>query len=410
MACETYISITQEVFSTSGNATAHSVLPISDGGLKCFLNYIYVSEHTAEAEALLMEPGKIPAPSRHEDRRAEFCRDWLLLQGAEDVEIDQAKNVICRINCDDQNDLTAFMAHTDIVFPDEDTLPMTLDGRKPRAPGIGDDTANLVNLLMSAKYILEHAPELHTGFLIVANSCEECLGNLDGTKEIFRVYGDRIKGFYSFDCYLSQCTSIAVGSYRYKITARTTGGHSWQKFGQPNAIQILCTLVDRLYQLEVPKNPRTTYSVGYFNGGTTVNAIAQEASMLFEFRSISQKCLEDMDKKLREIVAEFQGNYEIVVELLGIRPGNGDVNPDALARFTDLSTRIIQEFYDGEVDLEANSTDANIPLSKGVCANTIGTISGAGAHTREEWVDLDSLPTGMKIVLSLMLHYTVLSE
>ncbi len=91
MACETYISITQEVFSTSGNATAHSVLPISDGGLKCFLNYIYVSEHTAEAEALLMEPGKIPAPSRHEDRRAEFCRDWLLLQGAEDVEIDQAK-------------------------------------------------------------------------------------------------------------------------------------------------------------------------------------------------------------------------------------------------------------------------------------------------------------------------------
>ena len=355
MACETYISITQEVFSTSGNATAHSVLPISDGGLKCFLNYIYVSEHTAEAEALLMEPGKIPAPSRHEDRRAEFCRDWLLLQGAEDVEIDQAKNVICRINCDDQNDLTAFMAHTDIVFPDEDTLPMTLDGRKPRAPGIGDDTANLVNLLMSAKYILEHAPELHTGFLIVANSCEEGLGNLDGTKEIFRVYGDRIKGFYSFDCYLSQCTSIAAGSYRYKITARTTGGHSWQKFGQPNAIQILCTLVDRLYQLEVPKNPRTTYNVGYFNGGTTVNAIAQEASMLFEFRSISQKCLEDMDKKLREIVAEFQGNYEIVVELLGIRPGNGDVNPDEfLPKFLEeLETAGINDIiaeYQSQVD------------------------------------------------------------
>lgn len=370
----------------------------------------YVAEHTSEAEALLMELGKIPAPSHQEDKRAEFCKDWLILQGAKDVEIDQAKNVVCRINCEDQREMVAFMAHTDIVFPDQDTLPMTLDGRKLCAPGIGDDTANLVNLLMSAKYILENAPKLNMGFLIVANSCEEGLGNLDGTKEIFRVYGDRIKAFYSFDCYLSQCTSIAVGSYRYKITARTTGGHSWQKFGNPNAIEILCALVEKIYQLEVPKDPRTTYNVGYFNGGTTVNAIAQEASMLFEFRSISQTCLEDMDQKLKEIVNSFQGDFEINVELLGIRPGNGDVDQDALAKFTKLSTEIIQEFYHGEVDLEANSTDANIPLSKGVCANTIGTISGAGAHTREEWVDLDSLPTGMKIVLSLMLHYTNLAD
>lgn len=370
----------------------------------------YVAEHTSEAEALLMELGKIPAPSHQEDKRAEFCRDWLILQGAKDVEIDQAKNVVCRINCENQKDLAAFMAHTDIVFPDQDTLPMTLNGRKLYAPGIGDDTANLVNLLMSAKYILENAPKLNMGFLIVANSCEEGLGNLDGTKEIFRVYGDRIKAFYSFDCYLSQCTSIAVGSYRYKITARTTGGHSWQKFGNPNAIEILCALVEKIYRLEVPKEPRTTYNVGYFNGGTTVNAIAQEASMLFEFRSISQNCLEDMDGKLKEIVKSFQGDFEINVELLGIRPGNGDVDQDALAKFTKLSTEIIQEFYSGEVDLEANSTDANIPLSKGVCANTIGTVSGAGAHTREEWVDLDSLPTGMKIVLSLMLHYTNLAD
>ena len=38
MARETSIRITQEVFSTPGNTTAHSVLPISDGRLKCFLN------------------------------------------------------------------------------------------------------------------------------------------------------------------------------------------------------------------------------------------------------------------------------------------------------------------------------------------------------------------------------------
>lgn len=80
----------------------------------------------------------------------------------------------------------------------------------------------------------------------------------------------------------------------------------------------------------------------------------------------------------------------------------------ALKAHTDLSAEVIREFYDGELDFDAYSTDANIPLSRGIPANTIGTIIGAKAHTREEWVDLDSIPAGMKIVLSLVLHYTSL--
>lgn len=368
----------------------------------------YTAAHTAEAEALLMELGKIPAPSHMEDQRAAFCRDWLLAQGAKDVTIDSAKNVICKLNCTEDNDIVAFMAHMDIVFPDLEPLKMTLEGRTLHAPGIGDDTANLVNLLMAAKYLLKEKPELKTGIMIVANSCEEGLGNLDGSKEIIRAYGHRIKSFYSFDGYMSQCTYTAVGSYRYKITVKTAGGHSWLNFGDPNAIQVLSGLIEKLYRMEVPTAARTTYNVGYIQGGTTVNTVAQEASMLFEFRSISQDCLEFMQKQLEAIIAGHTGNHEIITELLGVRPGNGEIDQDALKAHTDLSAEVIREFYDGELDFDPYSTDANIPLSRGIPANTIGTIAGAKAHTREEWMDLDSIPAGMKIVLSLVLHYTTL--
>lgn len=366
----------------------------------------YVDAHIDEAEALLMELGRIPSPSHMEDKRAEFCKNWFYAQGAEDVSIDSAKNVICKINCTEDNDLIAFMAHTDIVFPDLEPLKMTLDGRNLYAPGIGDDTSNLVNLMMSARYILKNRPSMKTGFLIVANSCEEGLGNLDGSKEILRTYGSRIKKFYSFDGYLSQCTFDAVGSYRYRITVRTKGGHSWLDFGKPNAIEILCGLIENLYRMEVPKEAKTTYNVGRIEGGTTVNTVAQEASMLFEFRSTSQACLEFMQKQMEKIIREHTGDCEIVTELLGIRPGNGEIDEEALKEHTGLSTEVIKEFYDGELDYGAYSTDSNIPLSQGIPANTIGTIKGAGAHTREEWVDLDSLPAGMKIVLSLMLYHT----
>lgn len=366
----------------------------------------YVSDHSEEQIELLRTLGKIPAPSRHEDLRAVFCRDWLLTQGAADVTIDKAKNVICKIGCEDHEDIVAFAAHTDIVFPDMEDLPMREEDGKLYAPGIGDDTSNLVNLLMGAKYLLKNQIKLKCGVLIVCNACEEGLGNLDGAKELFASYGPRIKAFYSFDGYTPQCCSTAVGSYRYKISCKTVGGHSYINFGEPNAIEILCRLVEELYKTQAPSEVKTTYNVGHIEGGTTVNSIPQACSMLYEFRSTSQKCLEMMEERFHTAVDTCRNlGGELTVELLGVRPGNGPLDMDALQAFTQQSADIISNFYTGDIDFAAYSTDSNVPLSLGIKANTIGTVLGALAHTREEWIDISSLSKGLGIVLSLMLLY-----
>ena len=369
----------------------------------------YAAEVKEEAEGLLEVLGRIPAPSHQEDARAEFCRDWLLAHGAEDISVDSAKNVICKIGCDDSRELVVFMAHMDIVFPDTEPLAMKKEGRRLYAPGIGDDTSNLVNLLMACRCLLERRPKLKMGILVVANSCEEGLGNLKGCRQIFADYGSRIQAFYSFDGYLSQCTSCAVGSYRYQVRVKAEGGHSYLDFGNCNAIAVLADLVGKIYRMEVPAQEKTTYNVGRFEGGTTVNSIAEEAVLLFEFRSSSQDCLKQMDERFTKLVESCTGDgFEMDTKLLGIRPGNGRLDQEALARYTAKSVEIIREFYSGRIDDGPYSPDANIPLSMGIMGNTIGTVSGGNAHTREEWVDLDSLHTGLKIALSLMLSYTSL--
>ena len=379
----------------------------------------YAEECYEEQAELLRTLGRIPSPTRQEDQRAEFVRDWLLANGADDVTIDEAKNVVCKIGPQD-GDLIVFAAHTDIVFPDTEPLPMREEDGIIYAPGIGDDTANLVNLMMATKYILKndltgrisgsHAAGSDAaercGLLIVANACEEGLGNLDGTKALFRDYGDRIRAFYSFDCYIDECISSAVGSYRYKITCRTRGGHSYTDFGEANAIEILCRLVEQLYRIAPPRQARTTYNVGVMQGGTTINSIPQEAYIMYEFRSTSQACLDQMEQSFREAIDSCSGlGGELSVELLGIRPGNGPIDPDELAAFTQKSYEAIQTFCPGELDTEAASTDSNIPLSMGIPANTIGTVKGDLCHTREEWAELASLTPGLKIVMSLMLQY-----
>lgn len=364
----------------------------------------YAIEAAEEQKELLKKLGIIPAPSHQEDMRAAFCRDWFLAQGAEDVWIDEAKNVICRLGDPDAEELVVFAAHTDIVFPDTTELPFREENGRFYAPGIGDDTSNLVNLMLGAKYLIQHKLKPKCGILFVANACEEGLGNLDGTKALFVAYGSKIKAFYSFDGYTPQCCSSAVGSYRYRITCKTKGGHSYINFGDPNALEILCDLTERLYKIEVPKEAFTTYNIGRMEGGTTVNSIAQEAFMLYEFRSTSQKCLEEMERRFQAAVESVRGRGgEIEVELLGVRPGNGPVDAEALKAFTDHTADVIGTWYHDPIDFDAYSTDSNVPLSLGILANTVGTVRGALAHTREEWIELASLPDGLKIALSLML-------
>ena len=149
---------------------------------------------------LLLTLAPIPAPSNQEQQRAAFCKQWLEAQGAENVTVDEALNVILPIGVTDSNPLVVYAAHSDVVFPDTKPLPLRVENGRIYCPGVGDDTASATALLMGAKYILRNKLQPRdTGVLLVINSGEEGLGNLKGTRQLFADYGSRIKEFSSFD-------------------------------------------------------------------------------------------------------------------------------------------------------------------------------------------------------------------
>lgn len=365
----------------------------------------YVQEHFKETIELLRTLGKIPAPSHMEDQRAEFCKNWLIRQGAENVTIDEAKNVICRVP-GGSGKVVVIMAHTDVVFPDLDELPMKEEDGKLFAPGIGDDTANLVNLLMSVKYVLEKQLEPKDTLLFVANACEEGLGNLKGSRQIYQDYGSSVREWISYDGYMDKCTNRAVGSHRYRVTIHTQGGHSYADFGRKNSIAVLADMIHELYQIEPPAREKTTYNVGVIEGGSTVNSIAQKASMLYEFRSADQSCLEEMEGKFNRVVENFRAQgYDVEVEVIGIRPGSGPVDPEKLQALTDANLAVMESCISESVEVAPSSTDANIPLSVGIPANTFGTVRGALEHTREEWIEIESMRPGLLMALKTAARY-----
>ena len=378
----------------------------------------YASETNAEEVKLLRTLGRIPAPTRDEGRRATFVRDWLLSAGADptDVAIDAAGNVILRLGVgpeplDGTRDLVVYAAHMDVVFPDTEPLPMREEDGRLYAPGIGDDTANLVGLMLAARWLLAHPKRVEAlghGILVVANVCEEGLGNLDGTKEVFAAYGHRVREFVTFDTHIKQLYREAVGSHRWRLAVTGPGGHSLHDYGRPNAIALMAQLVGRVLSIDLP-GEGTTCNVGRIEGGTTVNSIPARCEALYEYRSGSEEVLLASRALLESEVAAFARDacdpgVEVSLELLGVRPGTGPVDERAQQALVRRCSDVMCAMSGKEPSLISGSTDANVPLSLGIPACCVGTIVGDGMHTRGEWIDLASLPAGLATILAVMLE------
>ncbi len=357
-------------------------------------------EYYQETLELTRQLCKIPAPSGFEDRRAEFVLNYLKNIGFNDAYIDSAKNVIWKIE-GQTNDYVLFMAHTDVVFPDMDELPLIEDEVYLRNPGCGDDTVCVAMLLVCSKYFKQTGFKPRKSLMFSANACEEGLGNLKGSRQIFND-NKNISLMFTFDGVYNHVINRSVGSHRFKVVVKTEGGHSFNDFGKTNAIAVLSSIINNMYQIEVPKKEgaKTTYNVGLMNGGTSINTIAQEVEMFCEYRSDDLESFNIMKANFEKLFADAKKQFtdaEIIVDLVGDRPCMGNLDKKIMAELTEFAKSVQEKHSKVKVDLESGSTDCNIPHSLGIPAICIGTYEGDGVHTREEFLVKESIVAGLDI-------------
>lgn len=347
----------------------------------------------------------IPAPSGFEDERAAYCKAFFDSIGAKEAYIDEAKNVIYPFCCEGSDEITVVVAHTDTVFPDREPMPYREEDGKIFCPGSGDDTASLAAMLYAVKYFLENEKKAPHGILFVANSSEEGLGNLRGTRAVMRAYGDRVKQFLSLDSHMRKIADRCVGSHRYEVELSTVGGHSYLSFGNRSAVLSAAEMISSIYAIEIPQKEgeKTTVNVGIVEGGTSVNTIPQSARLLCEYRSSDEECLAYMQKKFEEIFAAADCEHtKVSVRRVGDRPCAGAVDAGEMDRLRAICRAAVEKAAGFTPAFESSSTDCNIPLSMGIPAICVGAYAGGGAHTREEYVEIDSLPVGMEIAINII--------
>ncbi len=358
---------------------------------------------------------EIPAPPFHEGARAAYMKKLLFAAGLR-VEIDATGNVIGEYAGTSQ-DIVMLAAHMDTVFPAGTNVTVKREGGRLLAPGISDNGTGLAALVVIARALREVKIKTNSTILFVADVGEEGEGNLRGMRALVDTYKKRLKYVIALDGSATEyVTTAALASRRVEISITGPGGHSWSDFGVPNPIHALGRGIARFVAAPVPESPRTSFNIGEIEGGTSVNSIPARAQMKVDLRSESEVELGKIESFLRESVqsgideemsaardrgmAGGTSMLDLKISVLGVRPaGELPENSPLLAALLAADTRL-----GNRSRRERSSTDANIPLSVGIPAISIGAGGrSGGAHTTEEWFEPAGRELGLqRVALTLL--------
>ena len=353
------------------------------------------------------ELAAIPAPSFAEEARGLRMAELMAQSGLVRVRSDEVGNILAERPGTEDGPPLVVSAHLDTVFPADTPISISRQGDLFRGPGISDDARGLAVVLAMARALEKGQIRTRSPLLFVATVCEEGVGDLRGVKHLFRTGGEgsAAKGFISVDgAGTDRLVVRGLGSRRFRLTLRGPGGHSWTDWGKPNPIHGLSRVVDHITRMGLATDPRTTLTVARWGGGTSINAIPQEAWIEVDTRSESPGELDALDREIRSALQEHArgaaGPLSFEIESIGSRPGGSTAGNDPLVSAAMAATRALGR----EPVLSVSSTDANIPMSLGIPAITVGGGGEAGeTHTTNEWYRNTNGSDGVTRALYLVL-------
>jgi acetylornithine deacetylase/succinyl-diaminopimelate desuccinylase-like protein len=357
----------------------------------------------------------VPAPPFGEKPRAEWLCERFRELGLENPRLDDVGNAIgAQGGTGTSGRRVLLSAHIDTVFPPATPIAVRREGTRLSAPGACDNAAGVAAMLAIAAAIRQAGITTACDLVFVGNVGEEGDGDLRGMRHIYRAEAmekSAIAAHIVLDgAGHESAVTHALGSQRHLVTITGPGGHSWTDAGRPNPIVLLSRAIQRFSMVTLPDIPRTTMNVGTIDGGTSVNAIPERAAARFDLRSTDPEQLIRLEVELHRAVEDVvleanpgrgeAGAVRFTIDKIGDRPAGRLPAGSELMALVEAVDRHLAI----RTEMRLASTDANIPLSLGVPAVSIGGGGeGGGIHTYGEWYDARGRDLGLKRILLLLL-------
>lgn len=355
---------------------------------------------------------EIPGPSGHEAERGAYVKAELEKLGYAPT-VDQDGNVFVRRRGTGSGPTLVIAAHMDTVFPKDTNVRVT---RKPNgtlhAPGIGDDTASVANLL-SAIRAIEAAKVQTRGDVIFLFTVQEEIG-LKGMYAWLERNRKDTDLLVALDGDLGPVRYGALGIYWSRMKFTAEGAHTNRSRGAPNPVRAAAQCITDIYTVPLPgpDAPATAiYNVGgMMSAGDIVNAVPREVTFTVDLRTEDKQLLASLDDTIVSKCAQVARaqKVEFTREWIQKSEAGGTAAQLTAQRShpivqtaVDILRHLGVKFVDGIDTLATGSTDANVGVVNGIPSVAVGRGYGGGTHTLTEWVNIDSTRIGTKQIVLL---------
>jgi tripeptide aminopeptidase len=340
----------------------------------------------------------VSAPTGDELDRSLFVKTLFTELGFE-TRTDDIGDVVARVPGKDRSKTVLLAAHLDTVFPRSTPIEVAEESGRIAAPGIGDNSLGVACVVSVPEILADLGETPAVDLLLTGNVGEEGLGNLRGMRSVMDAFPD-VRAVIAVEGHnLGRVTHVAVGSRRLRVRITGQGGHSWGDFGNANAIHAAGDIVHELTKIALPASPKTTLNVGMIRGGISINTIAPEASFDLDMRSIEEFSLRRLAERAERVIRANRPGISVAIDIIGERPA-GFVSPES--RIVRRAVSVL-ELLGVQPAGDASSTDANIPIGRGIPAVCVGLTSGGNVHREDEYIDIAPVPTGLAQLTELAL-------
>ena len=361
-----------------------------------------------------IELTEIPAPPFKESVRAQRFKQMLEAAGPNKVWMDSLGNVLVLRKGKKGGRTVVVDAHLDTVFPEGTDVKVKIKGDTLFAPGISDDTRGLIAMLTVLRALEKANISTNDDVLFVGSLGEEGLGDLRGVKYVVGKSKIKIDSWISIDgTEIDYIVNGGLGSFRYKVTYKGPGGHSWGAFGLGNPHHAMAKGLN-YFSDEATKftstGIKTSFNVGRTGGGTSVNSIPFESWAEIDMRSESPRQLNKIDSIFKSSLKKGLDDYNrgikkgpaltLIIDQIGFRPSGATPEKEPLIQRSLAASR----FLGATPVLGIVSTNANTAISKGIPAVTIGAGGKSNnEHSLGEWWINDRGADGIKLALLILL-------
>jgi len=366
----------------------------------------YVDSHKDQILAEWIALTEINAPSGKERDRAEAVRKLLESLKLDKVHYDAKGNLIAVRKGTGGGKPVVFDAHLDTVFQEGLRIKAEVRDGKVFAPGVGDDTRNVEALLASIRALDEAGIRTRADLIFLFTVEEET--SFGGVKHFVAENKDRIGQYVALDGGYEGFNYGGIGINWYKHHFIGPGGHTTSRTPPFSATIPLARAINRIYSLELPRDPIVHLNIGMLGGAEVVNAKAADAWFTLDLRSTDQKQIDDAEQRIGVILKEEAERVGMTVktELPEEKVPAAQISGSRESFTVRMAEAVHRAIGFENVPIgNSASNNANIALLAGLPAISTGCGPCGGDHSLGEWCHIEPFYRGIKklILLEVML-------